>query len=132
MGALLWATTGLWAHGGLLPSAIIAAALVAGTVFLTGQLPPGMRNPVLLGAGLLRAFNQGFTLDGDPLKKTAALHQVATDVLVFERGSRAGLEKQQEEYEPGTETADPALDHELPARPALSAVQRLILGEQPS
>lgn len=133
-GGLLWLTPGVWARGGLLASAIVALAVIFGAVYLTGQLPPGMRNPLVLGTGLLKVFSSGFTLDGSPMKRAPlTARRASARVTVFElESSLANTEPQLSKVtllEPDPQTtadlASPPTD-----RPALSAVQRLILGEQ--
>jgi len=48
---LLWNTTWLWAHFGLVGNIIVGLAIVYGAIYAAGKLPFGMRNPVVIGAG---------------------------------------------------------------------------------
>lgn len=127
-------TTWLWAHGGLMLNATIFIGATVGAVFAAGKLTPGMRNPIVLASGALNLMSSGYRLDGtairDPKPNTAT---AAGPVTVFIPAP--GLAKPT--TAPLTEpVAVPAPIRSLPATeprpvpgPALSSVQRLLLGE---
>jgi len=63
-------TTDLWGQFGLIGNALILAGSAYGLVLLLGRLPLGSRNPMSVGAGVLRAFSspaQGH-LAGGPVR----------------------------------------------------------------
>ena len=125
-------TTWLWAHGGLILNATIFIGATIGAVFAAGKLTPGMRNPIVLASGALNLMSSGYRLDGtairNPKPNTAT---AAGPVTVFIPAPP--LAPITAPVEP---VAVPAPIPVLPATeprpvpgPALSSVQRLLLGE---
>lgn len=126
MAAVLAATTGLWARGALLFNATVFLGLTVGAVYLAGQLPPGMRNPLLGVAGFFRAFGRGYKINGSSLPRLTRNSRTALGlVTLFE----VAAEECATEPEPEPVVAEIA-PVPGPGRPALSNVQRLLLGEQ--
>ena len=127
-------TTWLWAHGGLILNATIFIGATVGAVFAAGKLTPGMRNPIVLASGALNLMSSGYRLDGtairDPKPNTAT---AAGPVTVFIPAPPLAKPTTAPLTEP---VAVPAPIRSLPATeprpvpgPALSSVQRLLLGE---
>ena len=127
-------TTWLWAHGGLILNATIFIGATVGAVFAAGKLTPGMRNPIVLASGALNLMSSGYRLDGtairDPKPNTAT---AAGPVTVFIPAPPLAKPITTPLTEP---VAVPAPIPVLPATeprpvpgPALSSVQRLLLGE---
>lgn len=127
-------TTWLWAHGGLILNATIFIGATVGAVFAAGKLTPGMRNPIVLATGALNLMSSGYRLDGtaikDPKPTTAT---AAGPVTVFIPAPRLAKPTTAPLTEP---VAVPAPIRALPGPaprpvpgPALSSVQRLLLGE---
>lgn len=124
-------TTWLWAHGGLILNATIFIGATVGAVFAAGKLTPGMRNPIVLASGALNLMSSGYRLDGtaikDPKPNTAT---AAGPVTVFIPAPPLAKPI----TAPVEPVAVPAPIRGLPSPapvpgPALSSVQRLLLGE---
>ena len=124
-------TTWLWAHGGQILNATIFIGATVGAVFAAGKLTPGMRNPIVLASGALNLMSSGYRLDGtamrDPKPNTAT---AAGPVTVFIPAPPLA--------KPITHPVEPVAEvtpiRALPGpapvpSPALSSVQRLLLGE---
>ncbi len=52
---VLWNTTGLWARFGLIANIVVAISLLFAAVWSAGRLPPGLRNPLVIVGGWLKA-----------------------------------------------------------------------------
>ena len=128
-------TTWLWAHGGLILNATIFIGATVGAVFAAGKLTPGMRNPIVLASGALNLMSSGYRLNGTaiatPKPNTAT---AAGPVTVFIPAPP--LAKHPVPATAVEPVAVPAPIPALPATeprpvpgPALSSVQRLLLGE---
>lgn len=123
-------TTWLWAHGSLIFNATIFIGLTVGAVIASGKLPPGMRNPVVLASGALNLLNRGYRLNGASVKAPKPhTFTAAGPVTVFEpvpTSSSVPVSAAPDE--------DKILIHSQPdlvqrPMPALTGVQRLLLGE---
>ena len=126
-------TTWLWAHGSLIFNATIFIGLTVGAVIASGKLPPGMRNPVVLASGALNLLNRGYRLNGAAVKAPKPHTSTATGpVTVFEQVTNAAAPlSAASDAAPGE---DKILIHSQPdlvqrPMPALTGVQRLLLGE---
>ena len=125
-------TTWLWAHGGLILNATIFIGATVGAVFAAGKLTPGMRNPIVLASGALNLMSSGYRLDGTaiatPKPNTAT---AAGPVTVFIPAPP--LAKPTTAPSSNRSPCPPRSAHcPCPApvpSPALSSVQRLLLGE---
>ena len=125
-------TTWLWAHGGLILNATIFIGATVGAVFAAGKLTPGMRNPIVLASGALNLMSSGYRLDGtairDPKPNTAT---AAGPVTVFIIPAPPLAKPPTAPVEPVAVPAPipPANEPRPVPGPALSSVQRLLLGE---
>lgn len=52
---VLWNTTAVWARFGLIANVVVAVGLVFAAVWSAGRLPPGLRNPLVIVGGWMRA-----------------------------------------------------------------------------
>jgi hypothetical protein len=80
-------TTWLWGHFGLVGNALILLGSAYGLVLVLGRLPIGSRNPLSVGAGVLRAMNspaQG-NVGGSPVRIRRP-HQVRSTVVITHGG----------------------------------------------
>lgn len=127
-------TTWLWAHGGLILNATIFIGATVGAVFAAGKLTPGMRNPIVLASGALNLMSSGYRLDGTAIRNPKPNSATAAGpVTVFIPAPTLAKPTTAPLTEP---VAVPAPIGALPATeprpvpgPALSSVQRLLLGE---
>lgn len=131
--AVLAQTTWLWAHGSLLLNATMFIGLTVGAVFATGKLPPGMRNPLVLASGALNLLTPGYRLNGSALRSPKpTTSTAAAPVTVFE--PVAAVRPAEPTPAVVEDTQPERLD--TPAaptmQPALTGVQRLLLGEAAS
>jgi len=76
-------TTWLWGHFGLIGNALILLGVTYGLVLLLGRVPVGSRNPLSVGAGVLRAMTAPTlgTRGGSPVRVRRP-HRSATKVVV--------------------------------------------------
>lgn len=132
---LLAQTTWLWAHGSLMLNATIFIGATVGAVIAAGKLPPGMRNPLVLASGAINLMSSGYRLDGAPVPRCTVSRGTAVGpVTVFEASEPRQLELAPvvaavEELVPLDQLMEPAITQPVVARPALTNVQRLLLGE---
>lgn len=132
---LLAQTTRLWAHGSLMLNATIFIGATVGAVIAAGKLPPGMRNPLVLASGAINLMTSGYRLDGAPVPQRKVSRGTAIGpVTVFEASEPRQLELAPvvaavEELVPLDQLMEPAITPPPVARPALTNVQRLLLGE---
>ena len=76
-------TTWLWGHFGLIGNALILLGVTYGLVLLLGRIPVGSRNPLSVGAGVLRAMTAPAlgTRGGSPVRVRRP-HRSRTKVVV--------------------------------------------------
>lgn len=76
-------TTWLWGHFGLIGNALILLGVTYGLVLLLGRIPVGSRNPLSVGAGVLRAMTAPAlgTRGGSPVRPRRP-HRSRTKVVV--------------------------------------------------
>ena len=127
-------TTWLWAHGGLILNATIFIGATVGAVFAAGKLTPGMRNPIVLASGALNLMSSGYRLDGTAIRNPKPNGATAAGpVTVFIPAPRLAKPTTAPLTEPvAVPTPIPVLPATEPRPvpgPALSSVQRLLLGE---
>lgn len=123
-------TVWLWGHFGLIGNAILLLAVSYGLVIIVGRLPIGMRNPLLIGAGALRALSapaQG-TLRGRPLRLRPP-HRVRSR-LVVDHGARPLADDQLVRPEPAGSA--PAAAHEAPEEVVAAPSRRQRLRPTPA
>lgn len=125
-------TAWLWAHGGLMLNATIFIGTVVGAVIASGKLPPGMRNPLVLASGALNLLSSGYRLDGGAVRSPKPTSSTSSGpVTLFEQiqpqPHQITVVDQlvDEEEVPLRERLDPSPS----LQPALTNVQRLLLGE---
>lgn len=138
--ALLSRTTWLWARGSLPFNTALFLALCVAAVILTGKLPPGLRNPVVLASGGINLLTTGYQVDGRGLRTKKIRLGPTSPVVIYESTSPITVP----DPEPlpaaieGESSPAPRLRRRLRGRgnglvqpPAtLSNVQRLLLGEK--
>lgn len=135
---LLSRTTWLWAHGGLILNAVLFIGICVATVILTGKLPPGFRNPLVLASGVMNLFTTGYHGGGHRLHTKTARPDVMSPVIIYETSAPVRVPDPQPT--PATTKVEPLLAPTARRRffghgnglvqpqPALSNVQRLLLG----
>ena len=125
-------TTWLWAHGGLILNATIFIGATVGAVFAAGKLTPGMRNPIVLASGALNLMSSGYRLDGtairNPKPNTATAAGPVTVFIPAPQPAKPAAVVERVAV-PAPVRARPATAPRPVPGPALSSVQRLLLGE---
>ena len=126
-------TTWLWAHGGLILNATIYIGATVGAVFAAGKLTPGMRNPIVLASGALNLMSSGYRLDGtairDPKPNTATAAGPVTVFIPAPPLAKTTTAPVEPVAVPAPIPVLPATEPRPVPGPALSSVQRLLLGE---
>lgn len=126
-------TTWLWAHGGLILNATIFIGATVGAVFAAGKLTPGMRNPIVLASGALNLMSSGYHLDGtairNPKPNTATAAGPVTVFIPAPTLAKPPTDPVEPVAVPTPVRALPATAPRPVPGPALSSVQRLLLGE---
>ncbi len=126
-------TTWLWAHGGLILNATIFIGATVGAVFAAGKLTPGMRNPIVLASGALNLMSSGYRLDGtamrDPKPNTATAAGPVTVFIPAPPLAKPITAPVEPVAVPTSIPVLPATEPRTVPGPALSSVQRLLLGE---
>lgn len=144
VGVVLSQTMWLWAHAGMVGNTVFAIGATAGAVFLSGKLPPGMRNPLVLGSGISRLVSGGFKVNGKKVEPPPRPRPTSGCVVVFTEAPQP-TKKEGRVRRPITSDAPQDVVGEdrntiaIPAvrattteqKPCLTAVQRLLLGETP-
>lgn len=137
---LLSRTTWLWARGSLLLNAALFLTICVAALFLTGKLPPGLRNPMVLAFGGINLLTTGYQVDGHGLHTKKTKPDPTSPVVIYETTSPIRVPDPEPvpaaiEVEP---LPAPRLRRRLRGRgdglvqppPTLSNVQRLLLGEK--
>ena len=126
-------TTWLWAHGGLILNATIFIGATVGAVFAAGKLTPGMRNPIVLASGALNLMSSGYRLDGTamraPKPNTATAAGPVTVFIPAPPLAKPITAPVEPVAVPAPIPVLPATEPRPVPGPALSSVQRLLLGE---
>lgn len=126
-------TTWLWAHGGLILNATIFIGATVGAVFAAGKLTPGMRNPIVLASGALNLMSSGYRLDGtairNPKPNTATAAGPVTVFIPAPPLAKPPTAPVEPAALPAPIRALPVTETRPVPGPALSSVQRLLLGE---
>lgn len=126
-------TTWLWAHGGLILNATIFIGATIGAVFAAGKLTPGMRNPIVLASGALNLMSSGYRLNGTaiatPKPNTATAAGPVTVFIPAPPLAKPITAPVEPVAVPTPIPVLPATEPRTVPGPALSSVQRLLLGE---
>ena len=126
-------TTWLWAYGGLILNATIFIGATVGAVFAAGKLTPGMRNPIVLASGALNLMSTGYRLNGTaiatPKPNTATAAGPVTVFIPAPTLAKPITAPVEPVAVPAPIRALPATEPRPVPGPALSSVQRLLLGE---
>lgn len=132
---VLWKTTWLWARDSLIMNGGFAITVFAAAVFAAGQLPPGLKNPLVLSSGLLRFFRSGWNLGGRRLRtlRPKKLRQgiPASFFWTTENEPAPALRRDAVEHQPSLTkfTKNGEADASLDTAP-LTPIQQLLLGDQ--
>lgn len=125
-------TTWLWAGTNLILNAGIFLGCAASVVFLTGKLPQTMRNPLTMIGGVANLLASGYQVNGKPLSVPAPRRVPTVPVVLHDihPATPAGNEPC---HEPAAFPQTPEIypvNNGTQKSPALTNVQRLLLGEQ--
>lgn len=125
-------TTWLWAGTNLILNAGIFLGCVAAVVFLTGKLPQTMRNPLTMIGGVTNLLTSGYQVNGKPLSVPAPRRVATVPVTVHDTHptSQAATQPCHEPAASPTPQEIYPVNNGTQKGPALTNVQRLLLGEQ--